>query len=94
MFWRFSQRLSGETTKVLECFRTVYKMPENGDIFPRSTLAEPSVLFLRLSLAFFQPGVDPLGEKENQTQLTQENSNLNFVVNTKTTTLTEHQNCS
>ena len=62
MFWRFSQRLSGETTKVLECFRTVYKMPENGDIFPRSTLAEPSVLLLRLSLAFFQPGVDPLGE--------------------------------
>ena len=26
MFWRFSQRLSGETTKVLECFRIVYKM--------------------------------------------------------------------
>ena len=60
MFWWFSQRLSGETTKVLECFRTVYKM--QTAMFPRSTLAEPSVLFLRLSLAFFQPGVDPLGE--------------------------------
>ena len=35
---------------------------ENGDILPRSTLAEPSVLFLRLSLGFFQPGVDPLRE--------------------------------
>ena len=34
----------------------------NGDIYLRSTLAEPSVLFLGLSLAFFQPGVDPLGE--------------------------------
>ena len=58
MFWRFSQRLSGETTKVFQnCLQN-----ENGDIFPSSTLAEPSVLFLRLSLAFFQPGVDPLGE--------------------------------
>ena len=35
---------------------------ENGDIFRRSTLGCPSVLFLRLSLAFFQSGVDPLGE--------------------------------
>ena len=33
-------------------------------------------------------------QKENQTQLTQTNSNLNLVVNMKTTTLTEHQNCS
>ena len=33
-------------------------------------------------------------QKENQTQLIQANSNLNFVVNMKTTTLTEHQNCS
>ena len=33
-------------------------------------------------------------QKENQTQLTQANSSLKFVVNMKTTTLTEHQNCS
>ena len=60
MFWRFSQRLSGET-KGVGMFQNCLQN-ENGDIFPRSTLAEPSVLFLRLSLAFFQPGVDPLGE--------------------------------
>ena len=33
-------------------------------------------------------------QKENQAQLTQANSSLNFVVNMKTTTLTEHQKCS
>ena len=33
-------------------------------------------------------------QKENQIQLTQAKSSLNFVVNMKITTLTEHQNCS
>ena len=53
-FWR--------NHKGVGMFQNCLRLFGNGDIFPRSTLAEPSVLFLRLSLAFFQPGVDPLGE--------------------------------
>ena len=55
MFWRFSQRLSEETTKVLECVRTVYKM-KTAIYFLAQPLGSPR------SRPFFQSGVDPLGE--------------------------------